>query len=251
MARLPKAVRVLGLVDVLQHRERRRAAGKVADVLQDLVPAVLLGRRLHQAHRRDGARVHQRVDRALVLVDLDRQPRVERQAGGLHADLVVQDLRALLGHDERRREGLGHRLDRELVVHVAGRVDLAVPGGDHHAEQLARRLGQDRDVVGVLAFLQALVPRVGRVHEPLAVPSASGRRRSTLVKPSAATASIGEPVLLTFSLLLLLIGRQSECRAEVVLEGDLHAGVVVVPAVLVLAARPRATRRRPCTFSTG
>ncbi len=107
----------------------------------------------------------------------ERQLRVERHARGLDADLLLEHRRALLRHHQRGRERLRHRLDRELVVDVAGAVDLAVLGDDHHAEQVARRLGQDRDVVGVLAVLQTLVLGIGGVDQALEVLDGRVRQR--------------------------------------------------------------------------
>src|SRR5262249_44443252 len=75
-------------------------------------------------------------------------------------------------------EDLGDRLDRELRVDVAGRVELALRRGEGDAEVVRRHLGERRDVVGVLAFVQALELVVGRLHGRIDRPAAGrGRRR--------------------------------------------------------------------------
>ena len=51
--------------------------------------------------------------------------RVERQPGGVHAELLARLLRAERLADQREHERLGHAHDRELVVGVADRVDIA------------------------------------------------------------------------------------------------------------------------------
>ena len=66
------------------------------------------------------------------------------------------DVEPLLLDDLRHREDLRDRLDRDLGLHVAGGVDLAVGGDQRDAEQIRIDLGQRRDVVGVLAFLEVL-----------------------------------------------------------------------------------------------
>ena len=52
---------------------------------------------------------------------------------------------------------------------VAGRVDLAVGSHERDAEQVRVDLGERGDVVGVLAFVQVLVLRVGRIERALNV----------------------------------------------------------------------------------
>ena len=73
------------------------------------------------------------------------------------------DVEPLLLDDLRHREDLRDRLDRDLGLDVAGGVDLAVGGDDRDAEQVRIDLGQRRDVVGVLAFLEASELREGGV----------------------------------------------------------------------------------------
>ena len=76
-------------------------------------------------------------------------------------------VRPLLLDDLGHREDLGDRLDRDLGLHVTGGVDLAV-GGDHgDAEQVRIDLGERRNVVGVLAFLERPELCVGRVNRLL------------------------------------------------------------------------------------
>ena len=86
----------------------------------------------------------------------------------------------------RHREDLGDRLDRDLGLDVAGGVDLAVRGDEGDAEDVRVDLGERRDVVGVLAFLQVLVLRVGRVERRLDLGrrlGARGGRRQPRARP--------------------------------------------------------------------
>ena len=64
------------------------------------------------------------------------------------------DVEPLLLDDLRHREDLRDRLDRDLGLDVARRVDLAVGRDEGDAEQVRVDLGQRRNVVGVLAFLE-------------------------------------------------------------------------------------------------
>ncbi len=83
--------------------------------------AVALG---HQAGRRDGARVDHRVERlAGGRVERDR---VERVARRLDADSLLDRFRAQLVEDQRVRERLRDRLDRELLTRVADLVNGTV-----------------------------------------------------------------------------------------------------------------------------
>ena len=98
------------------------------------------------------------------------------------------DVEALLLDDLRHREDLRDRLDRDLGLDVAGGVDLAVGGHQRDAEQVRIDLGERRDVVGVLAFLEVLVLRVGGVDRRLDVGrrlrAAPRRRRSATTSAS-------------------------------------------------------------------
>src|SRR5690606_18528344 len=102
---------------------------------------------------------HHRVGAALVPA-LDSLNRVERAAGGVHADLLAnfigsQDL-TYEGEDERLR----HAHDRELVTRVADLIDIAA-GPDHaDAEQTAgdaSERGVDLRVFSVGVRLECLV----------------------------------------------------------------------------------------------
>ena len=86
----------------------------------------------------------------------DRDDRVEAGAGRVDADPLLDRLEPLLLDDLRHREDLRDRLDRDLGLDVAGGVDLAVGRHQRDAEQVRIDLGQRRNVVGVLAFLQRL-----------------------------------------------------------------------------------------------
>ena len=86
----------------------------------------------------------------------DGDDRVEPGAGRVDADPLLDRVEALLLDHLRHREDLGDRLNRDLGLDVAGGVDLAVDGHQRDAEQVRIDLGERRDVVGVLAFLERL-----------------------------------------------------------------------------------------------
>ena len=124
-----------------------------------------------------------------LLRELDRDDRVEAHAGRVDADRVRDRVGARLLHDLGHREDLGDRLDRDRGLHVARGVDLAVRGHEGDAVDVRVDLGERRDVVGVLAFLEVLVLRVGRVERapgsrPGVCACAAGAAR-----PSTATAT--------------------------------------------------------------
>ncbi len=66
--------------------------------------------------------------------------------------------------DLRQREDLGDRLDRDLGLHVAHGVDLAVGRDERDPVDVRVHLGERRDVVRVLAFLQSLILGVRRLQ---------------------------------------------------------------------------------------
>ena len=63
-------------------------------------------------------------------------------------------IQPLLLDDLRHREDLRDRLDRDLGLHVARGEDLAVGGHERDAEEVRVDLGERRNVVRVLAFLE-------------------------------------------------------------------------------------------------
>ena len=83
-----------------------------------------------------------------AMIELKRAPVASTP---IRFSIAVESL--LLDH-LRHREDLGDRLDRHLGLDVAGGVDLAVGGDQRDAEQVRIDLGERRDVVGVLAFLE-------------------------------------------------------------------------------------------------
>ena len=91
-----------------------------------------------------------------VLDAFDGDDGVEPRAGRVDADPLLDRVEALLLDDLRHREDLGDRLNRDLGLDVAGGVDLAVHRDQRDAEQVRIDLGERRDVVGVLAFLEGL-----------------------------------------------------------------------------------------------
>ena len=92
----------------------------------------------------------------------NRDDRVEPRAGGIDADAFLDRAGALLLDDLGHREDLGDRLDRHLGLHVAGGVDLAVRRDQGDAEQVRIDLGERRNVVGVLAFVEG--PELSRTR---------------------------------------------------------------------------------------
>ena len=86
----------------------------------------------------------------------DRDDRVEPRARRIDADSFLDRLGTLLLDDLRHREDLGDRLDRDLGLDVAGRIDFAVDGDQRDAEQIRIDFGERRNVVRVLAFLEVL-----------------------------------------------------------------------------------------------
>ena len=153
-----------------------------------------------------------------------------------------------LGH----REDLRDRLDRHLGLDVAGGVDLAVGGDERDAEQVRIDLGERRDVVGVLAFLQVLELRVGRVDRGLRrrlrpAPRAtgpSGRRARARARPRR-WRRVPRLIGSTSSL-------SSELPREVVLERELDLDAVAVEAVARSSrGGPTGARRRPSRSGTG
>ena len=162
----------LGLVDVLQHGQLSSGSGVVEAA--DLLPHRVRCRSRHHAGRRDRARIHQRVhlrrSRSGDRPDaFNRDNRVEPRPCGIDADALCDRARALLLDDLGHREDLGDGLDRHLALHVAGGVDLAVGGDQGDAEQVRIDLGERRNVVGVLAFVERPELRVGGVDRLLDV----------------------------------------------------------------------------------
>ena len=52
------------------------------------------------------------------------------------ADILFHCRRTLLIHDEREREDLGDRLNRDFRLHVTGCVDPAIRGHERYSEDL-------------------------------------------------------------------------------------------------------------------
>ena len=119
---------------------------------------------------------------------LDRDDRVEARAGGVDADPLFDRLEPLFLDDLGHREHLGDRLDRDFGLEVAGGVDLAVGGDQRDAEQIRVDLGERRNVVGVLAFLEVLVLVEGGVDDRLRIAGLRARDgiTPTREKPTAA-----------------------------------------------------------------
>ena len=70
--------------------------------------------------------------------------------------MFLDGVQPLLLDHLRHREDFRDRLDRHLGLDVASREDPAVYGDQDDAEQIRIHLGERRDVVGVLAFLEVL-----------------------------------------------------------------------------------------------
>ena len=168
-----------------------------------------------------------------VRTAFDGDDRVEARAGRVDADLLLDRLEPLLLDDLRHREDLRDRLDRDLGLHVAGGVDLAVGGHHGDAEQVRVDLGQRRDVVGVLAFLECSELRVGRVDGLLdlsrCLRARVHRQRHDGDERSRRRACFDD---VDSSL-------SSKFPREVVLERELHLDAVALESVReVLAAAP-------------
>ena len=130
----------------------------------DELPPGLGGSARHEACRCDRPRVHHRVGPA-VRAPFDRPERVEREPGGVHPEPAARLLVAERLTDQREHERLGDAHDRELVLGVPDRVDVAA-GADHaDAEQLARHPRQGRVDLGILAFRDRPVALVRLVDQ--------------------------------------------------------------------------------------
>jgi len=99
------------------------------------LPALVGTAGLNHTDRGNRARVDQRVAGALLIL-FDGNDRVERHTSGLNTDFVADGFDALLFHDQRRGEGLGNRLDRKSVPHIARGVNLAFGSYDDHTKQV-------------------------------------------------------------------------------------------------------------------
>ena len=141
----------------------------------------------------------------------------------------------------RHGEDLRDRLDREQLLDVADRVDLAVDGDQRDAEQVRRHLGEGGDVVGVLAFLQSLVLGMRRLQRRVdgglgGSPLRHGRRRDRRAS-SSSVASVRE-VRIRTCVGALAHSRSASARAvgleQRVGDADLGAEDVSRRAVLLL-----------------
>ena len=122
----------------------------------------------------------------------DRRERVERQPGGVGADLRAKLLGAELLAHQREHERLRHAHDREFVLGVADAEDVAARPDHADAEQIARHPRQRRVDVRVLALGVRLEALVGLGHQHL---HGVGRRQAScrykrLVRCRAAPASV-------------------------------------------------------------
>jgi hypothetical protein len=144
--------------------ERKGPAGEPGQTVVDELPPGLSGRARYQARRCDRPRIHHRV-RPAVRTPLDRPERVERQPRGIHPELAAGLLVAQRLTDQGEHERLGDAHDRELVLGVTDRVDIAA-GADHaNAEKVALHPGERRVNLGVPAFGHGLVGLVRFVDQ--------------------------------------------------------------------------------------
>jgi hypothetical protein len=98
----------------------------------------------------DGAGIDHRVaGNAAHRIEADG---VEGFAGGLHAYLGMHVLATQKFQRQAIGEGFGDRLDREFLIAVSDRIDVAIGRGHHDAEILGICLGQFGDVTGHLAL---------------------------------------------------------------------------------------------------
>ena len=116
---------------------------------------------------------------SMAMIELNRAPVASTPM------LLLDRLEPLLLDHLRHGEDLGDRLDRDLGLDVAGGVDLAVGRDERDAEQVGVDLGERRDVVGVLAFLERLELRVGGVDGLSGRRPAPARRATAAPAPSA------------------------------------------------------------------
>src|SRR5262245_29773705 len=104
--------------------ERQPAAGEARQAVVNEPPLGVERPTRHQAGGGDRPRIHHRV-RPAVRALFDSRQRVERQPGGVHADLLADLFGAQGLTDQGEDERLGDAHDREFVVRVPDRVDRA------------------------------------------------------------------------------------------------------------------------------
>ena len=132
---------------------------------------------------------------------------IELLTAGFDADLLEDSGQTFLLEGKTVDEGLRHRLDRELVVGIAGGVFDAVEGGDADRELLRIRCGEIRDVVRILAgpiwpeSIERLIEEIrdGRSHGTSCCSSGRSAQRGltqTAIlthSPAARCVSVTEP----------------------------------------------------------
>ncbi len=95
----------------------------------------------------------------MVVLQQNSEDRVERQAGGVCADLFEHCVGAVLLQNQDCGEHLGHGLDAELIVGVAYVDGRTVKKGDTDTEQVGVDVGQERNIIGVMTtgYIFALI----------------------------------------------------------------------------------------------
>ncbi len=139
-----------GFVDLLV--DRQLPSGKELVGAEDLVPAVFRRFCLKKAYRRDGTGVVERVVRTL-LVQFERDDRIEGLARGVAADLLFEVLFADFLQDLSQSEDLGNGFDGEFILRVADLEDFSVGKRDGYSEEIGRNLCQERNVAGIGTLL--------------------------------------------------------------------------------------------------
>ena len=166
-------VALIGLGFRLEHFlvHGERPAGEIAVEGEDFLPDLVTASALDHTGGGDGTRVDHGVHLGAFVL-LDGHDRVEHLARRIDAHVVHDGVHSRLLHHQGHGEHLGDRLDGNFRLDVAFRVDLAVHGDQGDAVDVGIDLGQGRNVIGILAFLQILVLGVGRIQGRL------DRRRS-------------------------------------------------------------------------
>src|SRR5262249_21971584 len=121
--------------------QRERLAGKSALVVKYFAPTLVRAGRFYHTDAGDGARVHQWIDRPVV-VEPNRDNGVERQAGRFDANVGQHFVFAGFLDDLREGENLGAGLNRERIIGIAGDIHFPVHRGDGDAEEIGVNTGE-------------------------------------------------------------------------------------------------------------
>src|SRR5262249_23064827 len=114
-------------------------------------PLGLDGRAWHETCRCDGPRIHHRVG-SPVHAAFDCGERIERWSGVVCPELLAGLLATNRLTNQREYERLGDAHDRERLIRVPDRINIAA-GGDHaHAEQVPGHPGERGVDVRVASF---------------------------------------------------------------------------------------------------